>query len=99
MKILYRDSCGKPSNGDVKVLKSGRKFLRQQRRYNGMYVVSGGRPVYEWYGYDDDTVSELRKRLEAGEITVAEVSTNRRNGRTIHIKLSKRTTLPSAGAA
>lgn len=93
MKILYRDSSGKPSNGDVKVLRSGRKFLRQQQRHNGMFVVSSGRPVYEWYCYDGDTVSDLRRRLESGKFTVAEVLPSRRKGRSIHIKFHQRTTL------
>lgn len=53
MKIIYKIP-GKRSEGDVKVLKSGRRFVRQQVRvYDGTGKCIGREatrhgPVYEW---------------------------------------------------
>lgn len=54
MKIIYQKSRHIPSEGDVKVLKSGARFVRQicwvhdnQGKRLGMQVAHG-RPVFEW---------------------------------------------------
>ena len=37
----------KPQAGDVRII-GGRTMIRQQVRHGGAYVVSNGRPVWEW---------------------------------------------------
>jgi signal peptidase I len=48
MMMTTRKPRRKPKEGDVKVLKDGRKFVRKQCRHDGAYCVRNGRPVYEW---------------------------------------------------
>ncbi|QKE22881.1 hypothetical protein 8P_062 [Pseudomonas phage 8P] len=55
----------KPQAGDIRVIK-GKTMIRQQVRHNGMYVVSGGRPVWEWVekgGERDRTARQEVKTL------------------------------------
>lgn len=56
MKIYYKHSDRTPSAGDIKILKNGDVFIRRQRRYNGAYCVSSGRPIYDWLDADDERV-------------------------------------------
>lgn len=37
----------KPKEGDVKLVK-GRRYVRRQRRVDGMYCVRGSKPVFDW---------------------------------------------------
>lgn len=37
----------KPREGDTKTVK-GRKYVRRQRRIDGMYCIRGSRPVFDW---------------------------------------------------
>lgn len=66
----------KPQAGDEKVVK-GVTMIRQQQRmtygpYAGAYLVSNGRPVWEWVekGSDKDRMASFRRRLhgEGGEV-------------------------------
>jgi hypothetical protein len=87
MQILYSDPYRDPNNGDVKTLKNGDKFIRKQQMHDGMYVVCSGKPVYDWYRYDNDKVAVLRKQVESGQIKL-QVGRKRARGRTLHIRVS-----------
>lgn len=64
MRITYRAGQGrkKPKAGDEKVVK-GVTYIRQQERHGGAYVVSSGRPVWEWVvkGSDRDRTARRGK--------------------------------------
>ncbi len=47
-----RSKANKPSAGDTKICKDG-VFVRRQRKYQGCYVVSNGRPVWDWERVND----------------------------------------------
>lgn len=64
MEIFYRHSSCEPWEGDVRILASGKKEIRVQSRYNGAFVVSGGRPVCDWHRYDDPDLTHLREYYE-----------------------------------
>lgn len=64
MEILYKSGDKSPSNGDVKILKNGDIFFRAQRTVNGMYVVSYGKPCYEWYSEDNEKVQDYKRDYE-----------------------------------
>lgn len=64
MKIYYKSSNKEPSEGDLKVKANGDKFFRKQNIYNGCYVVSNGKPCYNWYNYNDKKVEHFREIFE-----------------------------------
>lgn len=41
----------RPKAGDVKIVR-GKRMVRRQVRYQGMYCVRNGRPVFEWVKED-----------------------------------------------
>lgn len=48
MRIHIRHSVRPtPSAGDIKTSKQG-TFIREQVKYNGMFCVNRGKPVYHW---------------------------------------------------
>lgn len=59
MIIYYASRFNHPSDGDIKVLKNGDAFIRIQPKHNGMYVVSNGKPVFEWHELDSEKVINL----------------------------------------
>lgn len=38
-----------PKEGDLKILKDGRKYIRKASRIDGMYHVRNGRQLYDWH--------------------------------------------------
>ena len=69
MTITYRSGPArkKPKAGDEKfVKKTGKTMIRQQQRHGAAYVVSNGRPVWEWVekGSERDRTSVAWRRAQ-----------------------------------
>lgn len=49
MRLIIKTSPSrpKPKAGDEKTVK-GVTMIRRLKKYDGCYVVSNGRPIYEW---------------------------------------------------
>lgn len=56
----------KPKAGDTKTVR-GVEMIRQQQRHAGAYVVSGGRPVWEWVPKGSDRDRSAKKAAQRGE--------------------------------
>lgn len=84
MEIFYKNSDCEPWEGDVRIMASGKKQIRVQSRFGGAFVVSGGRPVCNWYDYDDPDLAPLRERYESGQYDYYQKK-NKRRGTSIHI--------------
>lgn len=68
MKIFWVKSNKEPSNGDLKIMKSGQIFVRKQQVIDGCYRVQYGKPVYVWYKSDSDEV----KQYTSGALSINE---------------------------
>jgi hypothetical protein len=55
MVVTFRRSKPrkKPREGDIKIVK-GRKYVRKQRMSEGAYLVSNGRPLFDWVPVNDN---------------------------------------------
>lgn len=65
IRYTYGPSRKKPQAGDERYLKvRGVWQVRQQVRHGGAYVVSNGRPVWEWVdkGSDRDTAAKTWRK-------------------------------------
>lgn len=88
MEIHYLRSENSPSNGDLKILKNGKKFFRKQvRTFYGGYVVCNGRPVYEWLNYDDELVSRYKEEFELKGYKIFSSCSNKKKIKTKRITL------------
>ena len=81
MNIKYKNRKKKPSLGDLKVTKDGKKFIRHFRKVGNKSVLSNGVHQYEWFDYDSEIVALYRKEIESGKAVV-------NLGSTVHIKMS-----------
>lgn len=88
MEIYYKKSNKEKSSGDMKVLVSGKVFFREQRKVFGCYVVSNGKPCYEWFVSDHDMVKVHKENFDKKgyDAFLSTSNTKVQKGKTIRIK-------------
>lgn len=65
MIIFWVNPSKEPSNGDIKILKNGDIFIRTQRTVDGCYVVSNGKPCFDWYSESNSLVKKYKSGASA----------------------------------
>lgn len=87
MIIYYKESNKTPSEGDIKILKNKEVFIRAQMISQGCYVVSYGKPSYQWYNDTSERVARYKKAYDEKGLSLFRSSSKSKKTKTRKLRL------------